>query len=98
MEREPSPRRYRRFWGSDPTRDVDEELAFHLEMRIEEFRRDGMSDDEAREAVMNRFGDLNEIRTEVETIARHRHARRHRAWKLDAFRQDLRFAIRTLIS
>jgi predicted permease len=98
MSREPSVRRYRRFWGTDPTRDVDEELAFHVAMRVEEFRRSGMSDDEAQEAVMKRFGDMHEIRGEVETIARNRHARRQRAWKLDAFRQDLRFALRTLIS
>jgi len=69
MHREPSSRRYRRFWGTDPTRDVDEELAFHLAMRVEEFRRAGMSEDDAREAVMKRFGDMHEIRTEVETIA-----------------------------
>jgi len=98
MHREPSSRRYRRFWGTDPTRDVDEELAFHLAMRVDEFRRAGMSEDDAREAVMKRFGDMHEIRTEVETIARNRHARRRRAWKLDAFRQDLRFALRTLIA
>jgi hypothetical protein len=77
---------------------VDEELAFHLAMRVEEFRRAGMSEDEAEEAVMKRFGDMHDIRMEVETIARNRHARRRRAWKLDAFRQDLRFALRTLIS
>ena len=98
MKREPSARRYRRFWGTDPTRDVDEELAFHLAMRMEEFQRAGMSDDDAKEAVMKRFGDMHEIRAEVETIARNRHARRRRAWKLDALRQDIRFAIRTLIS
>ena len=97
MHREPSSRRYKRFWGTDPTRDVDEELAFHLAMRVEEFRRAGMSEDEAEEAVMKRFGDMHDIRMEVEAIARNRHARRRRAWKLDAFRQDLRFALRTLI-
>jgi hypothetical protein len=77
---------------------VDEELAFHLAMRVEEFLRAGMSEDEAKEAVMKRFGDMHDIRMEVETIARNRHARRRRAWKLDAFRRVLRFALRTLIS
>jgi len=75
MKREPSARRYRRFWGTDPSRDVDEELAFHLAMRMEEFQRAGMSDDDAKEAVMKRFGDMHEIRAEVETIARNRHDR-----------------------
>jgi predicted permease len=98
VDHEPPLRRYRRFWGADVMRDVDEELSFHLAMRAEEFRRAGMSDDAAKEAVMKRFGDMHEIRTEVEAIARHRHARRRRAWQLDAVRQDLRFALRTLIS
>src|SRR4051812_20797071 len=98
MEREPFLRRYRRFWGMDPKRDVDEELAFHLAMRTEEFRRAGMSDHEAEETTMRRFGNMNEIRTEVEDLARKRYARRSRAWRLEALRQDLRFAVRTLIA
>jgi putative ABC transport system permease protein len=98
MDREPPSRRYKHFWGTDPTQDVNEELAFHLAMRTEEFRRSGMSEQEATEAVMKRFGDVNEIRGEVEAIARSRHARRRRAWHLDAIRQDLRFAVRALIS
>src|SRR4051812_49319160 len=91
-------RRYRRFFGADPKRDVDEELAFHLAMRTEEYRRAGLSDTEAEEATMQRFGDMREIRAEVEDIALKRHARRRRAWQLDALLQDLRFALRTLIA
>src|SRR4051812_30893705 len=91
-------RRYRRFWGADPCRDVEEELAFHLAMRAEEFKRDGMSDAQATEATMNRFGNVDEIRSEVQDLAVKRHARRRRAWHLDALRQDLRFAVRTLIA
>ena len=37
--RDRNERRYRRFFGGDPRRDVDDELAFHLAMRIEEMRR-----------------------------------------------------------
>ncbi|HEY9228889.1 MAG TPA: ABC transporter permease [Gemmatimonadaceae bacterium] len=98
MEREPFFRRYRRFWGADPKRDVDEELAFHLAMRTEEYRRAGMSDDEAEEATMQRFGNMRHVRNEVEEIAVKRHARRRRAWQFDALRQDLRFAWRTFIA
>jgi predicted permease len=98
MEREPFLRRYRRFWGADPKRDVDEELAFHLAMRADEYRRAGMSNDEAEEATMRRFGDVKEVRAEVEDIAQKRHARRNRAWRMDALRQDLRFAVRTLVA
>jgi predicted permease len=98
MEREPFLRRYRRFFGADPRRDVDEELAFHLAMREEEFRRAGLSDAQAEEATMKRFGNMREVHDEVETLAVKRHERRRRAWQLDALRQDLRFAWRTLVA
>src|SRR5215510_7411233 len=90
-------RRYRRFWGPDPKRDVDEELSFHLAMRADEYRRAGLPEQEALEATMQRFGGMREIREEVERLAVKRHARRRRALRLDALTQDLRFAWRTLI-
>ena len=42
-------RRYLRFWGPDPAADVDDEFAFHLEMRIEELRAQGLSPEAARD-------------------------------------------------
>ena len=88
-------RRYRRFWGADPARDVDEELAFHIQMRVDELRRSGMSESEAREATMKRFGDLTEVREECETLSQERVRIKRRADQRDALRQDLRFALRT---
>ena len=91
-------RRYGRFWGPDPKRDVDEELSFHLAMRADEYRRAGLSEQEALEATMQRFGRMREIREEVETLAVKRYVRRRRALQLDALMQDLRFAWRTLVA
>src|SRR5262245_7927026 len=91
-------RRYRRFFGPDPKRDVDEELSFHLAMRADELRRGGMSEQEALEATMQRFGSMREIHEEVETLAAKRNARRRRALQLEALMQDLRFAWRTLVA
>ena len=65
-------RRYRRFWGADPARDVDEELAFHIQMRVDELRRTGMSESEAQEATMKRFGDLTDVREECEMLSQER--------------------------
>ena len=88
-------RRYRRFWGPDPARDVNEELAFHIEMRVEELLRSGMTEAEAREATMQRFGNLAQVREECEELSEDRVRLRRRADRLDALRQDLRFALRT---
>jgi predicted permease len=89
-------RRYQRFWGADPARDVDDELAFHIEMRIDELVRSGWSEHEAREATMKRFGNLTEIRQECEELGRERLSAHRRADRLDALAQDLRFAFRTI--
>ncbi|MFN2566452.1 MAG: ADOP family duplicated permease [Gemmatimonadaceae bacterium] len=96
MSRDPDPRRYRRFFGADPRRDVDEELAFHVAMRVEEFKRGGMTAEEAEEAAMKRFGDLSHVRDECHELGRRRAARRRRAVRIDALRQDTRFALRTI--
>lgn len=69
MTREPMFRRYLRFWRADPRRDVDDELAFHLAMRIEEFQRGGMEREDAERATRDRFGNVNGIQSEVERLA-----------------------------
>ena len=97
-EREPGARRYRRFWGADPVRDADDELAFHVAMRVDEYRAAGMSDTDAEAAALARFGDVEGVRAIVHDIARQRVTRRRRAWHLDALRGDLRFAMRRLMS
>ena len=89
-------RRYHRFFGADPLRDVDDELAFHLAMRVDEFRRAGLSADEAEAAAMRRFGDLAAIRAECRELGRRRAARSRRAFRFGALRQDAHFALRTI--
>src|SRR5262245_35236429 len=97
MPDEPIRRRYGRFWGSDPQRDVDEEIEFHLAMRIEELRRAGRNELDAREETMNRFGNIHEVRAECHELGRRRVTRRQRAWQMDAIRQDVRLAMRALV-
>jgi predicted permease len=89
-------RRYRRFFGADPRRDVDDELAFHIAMRVEEFIRAGMTPTEAEEAAMQRFGSLSGVRAECQELGRRRQTRSQRALWLAALRQDVRYAARTL--
>src|SRR5690349_20904491 len=96
MSDEPLSRSYRRFHRADPARDVDEELAFHFAMRVEELVRSGMSEADAREAALRRFGDVAVVRGECEALGRERLTSQQRAGWRDAMRQDLRFAMRTL--
>lgn len=96
MGKEPLWRRYRRFWGPDPRQDVDDELAFHLAMREEEYQREGHTPAEAREHAVSRFGDVERVRGECHELGHERLARRDRASRWDAMRQDVRYALRAL--
>jgi len=59
---ESSWRRYLSFFGSRPERDVDDELAFHLQARVDEYVAAGMEPDTARAAALERLGDLTRYR------------------------------------
>jgi predicted permease len=89
-------RRYSRFLGPDPRRDVDDELAFHFAMRVEEFEHAGMSRQAAEAAARERFGNVDSIRHECVDLSQRRQARRHRRFHMDALRQDIKFALRTI--
>jgi len=45
-------------FGLDPRRDVEDELSFHLDMRIRELIERGESPARARELALRRFGDV----------------------------------------
>ena len=75
-------------------REVDDELRFHFEMRVAEFRALGMSQADAEAEATRRFGDSDEYLT----FARQRAERRVRhlalARWLSECAQDLRIALR----
>ncbi len=68
--------------------DLDQELASHLEMAIEENRRRGLAPEEARRQALIRFGGVEQSR-EQQRSARGLPA-------LDIVMQDLRYTLRTL--
>ena len=80
-----------------PGAEVDSELRFHLEQRINANIAAGMSPDDARRAAEERFGDVEGVREEcARLLTAERKTRRRRDW-LDDFRQDLRFAVRSAL-
>lgn len=89
-------RRYLRFWGADVAADVDEELRFHVEMRVEEYVARGMTEEEARRAVMERLGDVDAARAECIALGKVREKSERQADFLDGLRADVRFALRSL--
>ena len=93
----PTWRRYRDLLGSNPERDLRDEVRFHLETETEELIASGLSPDEARRQALARFGDVERAAAECRESDRRRLSRRHRGLFIDALAHDLRYAVRTLL-
>src|SRR4051812_7864957 len=76
--------------------EVDEELALHIDLRIEELVASGMPADEARREALRRFGDLEATRRYCRRQDEGKDRRMLRLLMLDDFVQDLRQSLRSL--
>jgi putative ABC transport system permease protein len=94
--RNDSWRRYARFWGTNVDADIDDEMRFHLETRVEELVERGLTPRAARAQALEEYGDVTAIRKQLREIDRRTHGRRESAERWDAFVRDVRFAGRTL--
>ena len=92
----PRWRRYLRLTRADVAADVDDELRFHLEMRVERNRALGMTDEDARREAHARFGDVALVRDALTHHDRRRLAAEGRKEYLADLLQDLRFGLRSL--
>lgn len=91
-------RRFRWPWRNreEIESEIEEEIAFHLDMRTDDLVRSGVPEAEARERALSEFGDVDGLRRSLrrmdESVERRR---RWWAWLSD-LRQDLKFAVRSL--
>ncbi|HEX5437991.1 MAG TPA: ABC transporter permease [Gemmatimonadaceae bacterium] len=77
-------------------RELAEELAFHIEARIEQLVARGLAPDEARTEALRRFGSLPDARRQIRaSAARTAHHVRAREG-LGSLRRDLRHTLRSL--
>ena len=74
--------------------DVDQELRFHLEGRIEELMARGLSREEAEAEARRRFGDPDRIGAELETIDSAMQRRQSIGDHWAGLIRDVRFAVR----
>ncbi len=75
--------------------DVDAELDFHVEGRVEELIADGWSREDARVEALRQFGDLARYREQCRDIARSRVVRELRGEMMGNVWQDIQFAFRS---
>jgi predicted permease len=76
--------------------DIDTEMRFHIQMRVEDLMGQGFSEPDAILSATREYGDMTETRKELTSIDRR--AARQTSWRewLASFGQDLRFGLRGL--
>jgi len=85
---------WRQIFRTPVPEEVDEEFAFHVEMRVREYLAEGRTLEEAREAAVERFGDLEEVKAICRRLATERERRRTMTTWWKDFAQDVRFGLR----
>jgi predicted permease len=96
MPHNPIWRRYARLFGPDSRADVQDELQFHLEAKVDDLIAQGLSPDAARREAERRFGNLRAIEDTGARMGQAGERRERRRNYRDELRQDLRYALRTL--
>ena len=77
-------------------RDVEEEIAFHIDSRARELMERGQPEHEARRQAEIEFGDLRASRRELAAVDRRRERRERVSQLLAVAVQDVRYAVRSL--
>src|SRR5688572_21848485 len=88
--------RYLRLAKPNVAADVDDELSFHIDMRVQDNIRRGMSPDDARREALERFGTVETVRDVLVDHDRSKQTRVERRELLGDLSQDIGFGIRSL--
>jgi putative ABC transport system permease protein len=83
-------------WVPPVEQEVEEELAFHLEMHTRDLIANGMPPDAAREAARQRLGDIHRLQRTCVSLGRKRDRTMRITQWLDDCRDDLIVAVRRL--
>jgi len=75
-------------------RELDEEVRFHVEMRVARLIAQGVPYDDARAEALRRFGDVQDLRDYCQTMEDAHMERARTRERLSAIVQDFRFALR----
>ena len=77
--------------------DIDRELRFHIEGRIEELIASGLTREQAEREVTLRFGDVSVVRNQLEEIDTRTHRRHELGEWRNALARDFTHALRGLV-
>jgi putative ABC transport system permease protein len=83
-------------WRIPLEQEVEEEIAFHIELRTRELVERGMKPDAARELVLSRIGDLGQLQRRCVDLGRKRDREMRLTQRLEEFRHDVTYAFRQM--
>ena len=83
-------------WRVPLAQEVDEEIAFHVEMRTRDLIDGGMDPARARETAIRRMGDMAGVKRTMVKVGRKRDRELSMALWLEELRDDVIFAVRQL--
>src|SRR5512134_869931 len=83
-------------WRVPLDQEVDEEIAFHVEMRTRELVDKGVDPRIAREMVLARMGDAGRLKRTCVDLGRKRDREMRLTQWFEELRDDIRFALRQL--
>ncbi len=76
--------------------DIEDEIAFHIEGKVDALVSQGMTEGEAREEALRLFGNQMRIKAEMAAASRTRIKRKKREVTVDSILRDLRYAARQI--
>src|SRR5678815_540523 len=85
-------------WSVPLNQEVDEELAFHIEMRTRELVARGVDDRVAREMVLARLGDVRSLKRTCVDLGRKREREMRLTRFVEELRADVTSALRQMLS
>ena len=77
-------------------REVEDELAFHVEMRVRTLMEEGWSEADARAEALRRLGDVERVKADCRDLGRGRDGKMMRRQWWDEIRGDVAYAWRQL--
>jgi hypothetical protein len=92
----PAWRRYLTFWRESVARDVDDELRFHFEERVDDLVAQGRSPRDAYDQALAEFGDVERVKADLRDIDRRILDSRGRAEWRTVMKDEIRHALRRL--
>src|SRR5262245_37307863 len=96
MKHQQAWRRWATIFRRDPRQEVDSELAFHVEARVQEYIDRGLSPEAARRAATDRLGDLTRVREECAEMLKEERRANDRSLVLSLYWLDVKLGLRML--